>query len=79
MTWNYRVAVFGRPTGAGDVEAEHHIIEAYYEHHDSDVIVMWSEDLHATSADSLDGLKADLRLMLEACEKPVVNGDELPG
>lgn len=71
-TWEYRVVAFESTRGT-----YHGIIEAYYG--DSGDVELWSSplDVHP-EGETLEEFRADLELMLAACEKPVLKSADLP-
>lgn len=73
-TWNYRVIRRERGDGEGDSFQVH---EVYYD--DAGAITMWSERPIAPYGEDLDVLTSDVRYMLEATDKPVLDHSSLPG
>jgi hypothetical protein len=75
--WDYRVRGFTAFTGVpgADPEESHDIIEAYYDAEGN--VVAWGNNIGAVGG-TLDELRDELSLMLEACDKPVLDEDDLP-
>jgi hypothetical protein len=73
--WNYRVKK-SYPSRAFPDEPWYCIVEAHYataKHAAANTQNAFSGPVRAGS-DSLDGLRADLKLMLQALERPVIEG-----
>lgn len=75
--WNYRVFVRQVPTGEGDTEPEHFIGEAYYDK-DSGDVVAWSGPIEVVGQEDVKSVRAELLLMLDALDKPVLDYDAEP-
>lgn len=77
-TWDYRVMGFTAFTSVPGVEPQEAfvIIEAYYDEHGQ--IVAWGDNVGALG-DTPEDLRKDLAMMLEACDKPILNREDLPG
>ncbi len=71
-SWDYRFV-----RRVVDEEETVHIHEVYYD--EAGRITMWSQESVAPQGEDPDGLVADLELMAEAAEKPVLDHAELPG
>jgi hypothetical protein len=70
MTWNYRII---RHVDA-DTRESFRIHEAYYK---DEKVVTVSEEPATPSGESRTNLEQDIRLMLEAFEKPILNYSEI--
>lgn len=69
MSWNYRIGYRNNPAGF----VEYGVVEAYYEGGK----VVGVTDFTSPYDENLEGLKWSLEKMLEACNKEVLNLDDL--
>ena len=72
MSWNYRIGFKKDPSGFD----EYGVVEAYYE--DGNIVGV-TGFITPYDGDSLSGLKWSLGKMLEACDKEVLNLDDMEG
>ena len=78
MSWNYRVVKTVTKIPLGDMDISYGIHEVYYD--SNGTIINISESLAHPISDDLEGLKRNLKEMMEACNKPVIDyntGEEL--
>jgi len=76
--WNYRVVRKAYPPGAdGTIEHVLGIHEVYYD--DDGKPEMVTENRMDAHGETLDELRTDLRWMMEALDKPVLEYDEIGG
>jgi len=78
MSWNYRVVKTVTKIPLGDTDISYGIHEIYYDENGD--IVNISESLAHPISDDLGGLRWNLKRMMEACKKPVIDyntGEEL--
>lgn len=68
MTWNYRVS---KTHDSGEIL--YGIVEVYYD--EEGEVVGWSDFIDPNYWDNPEDLKGTLKLMLEAFDKPLFEGD----
>ena len=71
MSWNYRIGQRNNPAGF----VEYGVVEAYYENGD----IVGVTGFITPYGEGLSGLKWSLEKMLEACDKEVLNLDDMEG
>lgn len=69
--WNYRVVQF-----EDGEEVYHQIHEVYYKYDD---ISMWSEEAVPVGGETVEELRRDLQMQMDALDKPVLLAKDLPG
>lgn len=80
MTWNYRIIVKHSEHPVNEGERYFEIHECHYEKRKDTLPTSWSKDaVLPMGQDKVKELKADLKMMLKACEKPVLieKGDKI--
>ena len=77
MSWNYRVVKTVTKIPLGDMDISYGIHEVYY---DSNGTIINISEIAYPISDDLEGLKWNLKEMMEAFDKPVIDyntGEEL--
>jgi hypothetical protein len=68
MSWNYRVIKKATKIPGGGIDITYTVHDVY---HDDDIVDIGKISLPVS--DNVEGLKQNLKKMLEACEKPVID------
>lgn len=71
MSWNYRVVKTVTKIPLGEMDVSYGIHEVYYD--SNGTIINISESLAHPISDDLEGLRWNLKEMMEACNKPVID------